>query len=237
MAAVVKAVLRAPHAVQVDEDAQSYPVADAEDALQLVDAPRRARLERLVRLPHPVAHRDADRVDALRDERLELGLGHPLGPVLAQLPVALVRAEHPAEVEHVHRRLVGRLVLELVEEARRHPRLQHHPAAQVDAAQLWPQQVVAPPLHATAALAVAVWVADKVGEPRGVGQPAAAARRRVVGALQARQRRRRPLPGRRADRPLHGGAGGAARRGLALTLCRGSRGDGWRAECGLTRRR
>ena len=122
--------------VQVDEHTQSDGLAYSQHASQLGQRAVGAARVRLVRLPHPVADGHAQRVDPLRREPLQVLLGDPLPPVLPQLAVALDRAEHLAEAVHVHGRLVGRLVLELVEQARRDPGLHHEPTAQVDAAQL-----------------------------------------------------------------------------------------------------
>ena len=145
--------------VEVDEDAEAELLAVAQHALQLVDGAVGAAVVRPVRRPHPVADGHAQRVDAAARQLGEVLLGHPLLPVDAQLAVGLLRAEHAAEAVHVHRRLVGGPALELVEERRRHPRLEHEPAAEVDAARLRLEQIA----PVVPLLAAAVLVALQLG--------------------------------------------------------------------------
>merc|ERR1719424_1394372 len=80
---------------------------------------------RIVRLPHPVPHRYPKRVDALIHQGAKVSLGHPLLPMLTQLPVALTRAQNAAKSVVVHCRLLRWLPLKLIEQTGRHPGLQH----------------------------------------------------------------------------------------------------------------
>lgn len=113
-----------------------------QNAVQLVHRACGASRKRRIRLPHPVTHRHAERVDALFGEAAKVGLGDPFCPVLSQLPISLLLPENPAEAEHVERRLIFRLVLKLVEQTRRHPWLQNEPPAQVDAAHFVLEEIV-----------------------------------------------------------------------------------------------
>lgn len=93
-----------------------------------------ARRARAVGAPHPVADRDAERVDVGHVQLADVALRHPRLPVPAQLLVALLRAEGGAKSVCVHADVLRRVLLvalggaeELVEEGGRDPRLEHQP--------------------------------------------------------------------------------------------------------------
>jgi hypothetical protein len=88
-----------------------------------------------------VARRDGAR--RYHVELADVALGDPRVPVAAELLVALDGTERLAKRERVHAHVRRRVLLvalrraeELVEERRRDPRLEHEPAANVDAADL-----------------------------------------------------------------------------------------------------
>eukprot|EP00962_Isochrysis_galbana_P000053 scaffold18_cov111-Isochrysis_galbana.AAC.8 len=90
--------------------------------------------------------RCTDRMPATSSPR-PVFVRHPFLPVLPQLAVPLDGTEHFAETVHIKGRTSSRLPLKLIEKAWSNPRLQDHPAAQINATQPQPkQQLMAPML-------------------------------------------------------------------------------------------
>jgi len=132
LAAVIKAVLRAFHGVDVKEDFDFVLSAGVEEPLDLVSSAVHASFVRPVRTVSPVADGKSNDFDLTLSQAGNVLLSHPGVPMSPHQLISLLGSKGFTERVRVHSDTlrVG-LSQESIEERRRDPGFEHHPSSNI----------------------------------------------------------------------------------------------------------
>mmetsp|Transcript_8467 Transcript_8467/g.19208 ORF Transcript_8467/g.19208 Transcript_8467/m.19208 type:complete len:230 (-) Transcript_8467:388-1077(-) len=137
LARIVKPVLRILHGMNIEQHRQSATVRPIQEIVDIIQRAIKTTDIRTVGLIHVITHGQAQTVDGARSGQcLNDFFRDPAIPMIAQLLVGLLGAQNLAERVSVECRAVFSTAQELIKQTGSDPRFQHHPTAQIDAANL-----------------------------------------------------------------------------------------------------